>query len=231
MTQAPEASSQKEMNISYETIFELLRIEKNRDDLQELPGTFFDDVLAYSREKQQIIDESRAKQDIFSATERDKVSTEMSNIRRILKELYERREKKVINMALNMSRTRSNIIDTSKLMKEEQMLFDSLVSTLDSFRQGILANVLDFKQPYIQPKQEATASPSQVSTAESGQAEPETADGKSTKLVRFLHPVPKFLGKELEVYGPFEEEDMATLPSEIAEVLIGKARAEEMSQG
>jgi len=230
MTQTSESSSKKEMNISYETIFELLRIEKNRDDLQELSGTFFDDVLAYSREKQQIIDESRAKQDIFSATERDKVSTEMSNIRRILKELYERREKKVINMALNMSRTRSNIIDTSKLMKEEQMLFDSLVSTLDSFRHGILANVLDFKQPYIQLNQTVAASTPQTST-ESESAKPESAVDKSTKLVRFLHPVPKFLGKELEVYGPFEEEDMATLPSEIADVLINKARAEEMSQG
>ena len=228
-TESP-APAQKEITISYETIFELLRIEKNKDDLQGLPEAFFEDVLAYSREKQQIIDESRAKQDLFSVTERDKVSTEMANIRRILKELYERREKKIFNMALNMSRTRSNIIDTSKLMKEEQMLFDSLVSTLDSFRQGILANVLDFKQPYIQQKTEAPAASSQ-STENKESSVPETPSEKTTKLVRFVHPVPKFLGKELEIYGPFEEEDMATLPSQIAEVLIGKGRAEEMTEG
>jgi len=52
----------------------------------------------------------------------------------------------------------------------------------------------------------------------------------TTKLVRFLHPVPKFVGRELEVYGPFEREDIANLPKEIAEVLIIKGRAEEMTQ-
>ena len=119
MQTAPE----KEVNISYETLFEMLRIEKNRDDLQQLPSVFFDDVLAYLREKQQILDESRVKEDLFSATERDKVSAEMANIKKILRELYERREKKIITMALNKSRTKSNIIDTSKLMKEEILLF------------------------------------------------------------------------------------------------------------
>jgi len=222
-------SAQKERNSNYETIFELLRIEKNRDDLQELPGTFFDEVLAYSREKQQILDESRSKADLYSVTERDKASTEMVNIRRILKEIYERREKKIINMAINKSRTRSNIIDTSKLMKEESMFFDSIVSTLDSFRHGILANVLDFKQPYIQQKD---AIPQQSTISSSEESKPsEKQENKTTKLVRFIHPVPKFIGKELEVYGPFEEEDMATVPSEIADVLIEKGRAEEMSEG
>ncbi len=214
--------ARKEMTVNYETIFELLRREKNRDDLQELPETFFDDFLAYSREKQQILDESKIKQDLFSAAERDKVSTEMANIRRILKDLYERREKKIINMAVNMSRTRSNIIDTSKLMKEEKLLFDRIVSTLDKFREGILLNVLDFRQPFIDEKDESNA---ETASQEEKQAE------KPTKLLRFIHPVPKFLGKELEVYGPFEEEDMATLPTEIAEVLISKGRAEEMSEG
>jgi len=46
--------------------------------------------------------------------------------------------------------------------------------------------------------------------------------------VRFLYAVPKFVGKELEEYGPFEEEDIANLPSDIADILIGKGRVEEI---
>ena len=53
---------------------------------------------------------------------------------------------------------------------------------------------------------------------------------KETKLVRFLHAVPKFVGKELDEYGPFEEEDVASLPVEIANVLITKGRVEEISE-
>ena len=217
-------SKPAEVNITYETLFELLRIEKNRDDLQELHPPFFDDVLQYLREKQQIFDESLVKEDLFSATEREKISTELNNIKKILKELYERREKKILNMALNKSRTKSNIIDTSKLLREESQFFEEIVGTLDRFRGGILTNMIDLRQPFIEePK---------VEKEEQHPAE-EQKEGvqKDAKLVRFVHPIPKFIGKELEAYGPFEEEDMATLPNEIADVLIGKGRAEEVTEG
>ena len=224
--QNPQMSPEKEVNITYETLFEMLRIEKNRDDLQQLPSVFFEDVLAYLREKQQIMDESKVKEDLFSATERDKISAEMANMKKILRELYERREKKIIHMALNKSRTKSNIIDTSKLMKEEIMLFDNLVGDLDMFRSGIIMNVLDMRQPYIYKKTEEAASVEE----KKDEAKPAEVE-KDTKLVRFLHAVPKFVGKELETYGPFEEEDMATLPAEIADLLISKERAEEITEG
>lgn len=211
----------KDINITYETLFEMLRIEKNRDDLQDLQPSFFNDVLEYLREKQQILDESKVKEDLFSATEREKISTEMNNIKRILKEVYERREKKIINMAVNKSRTKSNIIDTSKLLKEESTLFNQFVTILDRFREGILLNMFDLRQPFIEEKKEEKQEQQQ-------EAPPPQ---KETKLVRFLQPVPKFLGKELEVYGPFEEEDMSTLPGEIADVLIQKGRAEEVTEG
>ena len=53
---------------------------------------------------------------------------------------------------------------------------------------------------------------------------------RSNKLIRFIHAVPKFVGKDLEDYGPFEEEDIANLPAEIADVLIIKGRVEEIKE-
>ena len=44
--------------------------------------------------------------------------------------------------------------------------------------------------------------------------------------VRFLSPVPRFLGPKLEEYGPFDEEDVANLPSIIVDILVEKGRAE-----
>ena len=58
-----------------------------------------------------------------------------------------------------------------------------------------------------------------------------TEEKKNAKIIRFLNHVPKFVGKELEDYGPFEEEDIANLPSEIADVLISKGSAEEIKSG
>ena len=53
---------------------------------------------------------------------------------------------------------------------------------------------------------------------------------KPVKLLRFLSHVSKFVGTELEEYGPFEEEDIANLPTEIADVLIAKGKAEEIKE-
>ena len=112
---------------------------------------------------------------------------------------------------------------SSTLLGEEKQLFDSIVELFDKFRYGIVANVLELKSPYVN---QAAAEPA----AEQTEAKP-VEEKKETKRVRFLHPVPKFIGQELESYGPFEEEDMATLPSEIADVLISKERAEEITEG
>lgn len=229
ISQSQSSEEEEEITITYETLFEILRIEKSMDDLQGIHNSFFENVLAYLREKQQIIDESRVKEDLHASTERDKVFTEMANIRRILKEIYERREKKIINMALNKSRTNSNIIDTSKLMEIESNMFDNIVGMLDKFRSGILMNVLEFRQPFI--KDDVPQSVAGESGSGTLGGEQKEGDKKETKFVRFTHPIPKFIGKELEFYGPYEEEDMATLPTEIADVLISKGRAEEMSEG
>ena len=84
----------------------------------------------------------------------------------------------------------------------------------------------------IAPTQEQSAEPTQVQEEEKPAQETEsteqtqTAQEKETKRIKFTHYVPKFLGREMEVYGPFEPEDIATIPTELANILIEKGRAE-----
>jgi hypothetical protein len=52
------------------------------------------------------------------------------------------------------------------------------------------------------------------------------AEPKSGKLsVTFTAAVGKFIGEELEPYGPFEEGDVAQLPEPLARILIEKGQA------
>ena len=221
--------SSKEINITYETLFELLRREKNREELQKLDNTFFEDVVNYLKEKKAALD--KPKDDLFAAEERRKADVQFENIKKILKEFYERREKKIISMALDMSRMsmgalNSEIIDTSAMLKEEKELFDCLVEILNDNRKGILYNILETTMPSIEcKKEEKTETKEEVSTGSELKKE-ESAQ----KMIRFLHSVPKFVGKDLEEYGPFEKEDIANLPAEIADVLIAKQRTELMKK-
>ena len=153
-----------------------------------------------------------------SSGDKKKVETQIKNIKRILNEFYERREKKIINLAVDKSRIDSNV-DESNLLKKEKELFDSLVNTLNKSRKDILFNVISPETTEIEDR--SIKEPEKIIKEK---------EKKDTKLVRILNAVPKFVGKELEEYGPFEEEDIASLPNEIAQVLINKGRAEEIDE-
>ena len=56
-----------------------------------------------------------------------------------------------------------------------------------------------------------------------------TSTNQDKKKIRFTHAVPKFVGRELEVYGPFESSEIIELPLELAKILIDKGRAEEVN--
>ena len=209
----------QEVVITYETLFELLKREKERPDLQRLESTFFIDTINYIKDKKKILEAKS--ESPFAVEERKKTERQLENIYKILKDLYERREKKIISLAIDKSRTKSNLIDTTALLREEKVFFDAMTDLLDNYREAIMYSVLNEKIPFMQPIENKKPKGEFATALELK---------KSTKLVRFLSHVPKFVGTELEEYGPFEEEDIANLPAEIADVLMNKGRAEEINE-
>ncbi len=251
-----EEEDSKEVAITYDTLFELLRREKSRDELQELQPTFFRDVIKYLESKNNIL--SSQKSELFATDEKEKTLIELQNIKKILRELYDRREKKIITLAINKARTSSSLIDTSALLKEEKGIFESLCRILESYRNSVLENVIEARPPEAAQEESKGDSPAakggsadaetqetqphasqaeddeqaREETGQQGQAlntsseEQKKGAEKPDKVkVRFLSPVPQFVGPELEVYGPFEEEETAELPREIVNVLLEKGRA------
>src|SRR3989344_998249 len=243
VAQGLKEDNSREVAITYETLFELLRREKSRDELQELQNTFFEDVIKYMQGKMNIL--ANQNNELFATDEKEKTLIQLQNIKKILRDLYDRREKKIINLAINKSRTRSSIIDTSKLLAEERAFFESLCSSLDRFRGSILNRVLEARAPELsaelnieqQHMPEAGKEGKEdriIYKTEAGKEqalntsskELETVAEKGNVAIRFLSPVPQFVGPELEVYGPFEEDESALLPEKVANVLIEKGRAE-----
>ncbi|MBI2575556.1 DNA replication complex GINS family protein [Candidatus Woesearchaeota archaeon] len=239
-----------QVNLSYETIFDLLVREKGREELQKLHDSFFNDISAYIQSKISL--------NTDGDEEREKLLKQIQNTRRMLRELYERREKKVLNMALAASRTSPSFIDSENMITGEKALFDSIVERLDNFRKNLLESALSAKlQPQQEPEeaegrakakaqeyqeeQEEGFKPASEFLAETMrhfQASPATESHvheqpqqkPQLKTVRILKPVPKILSKELEVYGPFTENQKAELPTELADVLINNGGAVEINE-
>ena len=211
----------KEVNITYETLFELLKREKDTADLQKLELSFFDNFVEYLNEKKDMLNRDDT---LFSYDEKKKVEKQIDNARRLIKEIYERREKKILNIALIKSRTKSHVLDISSLLDNEKKFLGDIEKVLNAYRENVIYSVMEGK-PVLQVKHQENVAKEEINAA--NDAEEET---KSTKLVQFLYSVPKFVGTELEEYGPFAEEDIANLPAEIADLLIGKGKVEEIKE-
>jgi len=238
--------AETEFVITYETLYELSRREKNRSELQPLQMSFYDDVARYVRDKQGLLNERECGGDPFSTTEREKTRQLLTNTLKIIRELYERREKKILQMALNKSRTASHIVDSSALLDCEKKMFDTLVRELDSFRKTSFTGILSghTSNALAHNTLSGHASSGNVSSGHAhlsgtcendarseGVPEEESAGAEKERFsVRITASVPKFVGPELEVYGPFDADTETELPSDIASALIRSGQAQRLAR-
>ncbi len=190
--------------ITYDLIYEVLRKEKYRNELQKLDKDFYKNVTNYLKEKKEILDDSN--QDSIFSGEVQKTRKQLENTMKMIKELYERREGKILQIALLSSRSNSNE-EIENVLEEEKELFNVLKNNLSKYRSGIIEKVLICKEPCIA-----------VSDLK----------GEENKVVRFIKPVPQFVGEDLNVYGPFEEDNVVNIPSKTAKILIENKRVEEI---
>jgi DNA replication initiation complex subunit (GINS family) len=257
-----------EVKITYETLFDLLRREKSRNELQFLDKTFYYDLIAYLKEKKGTIRNEDHHTLLFSKGEQEKIKIQIKNIQKILRELYELREKKIINLAVNKVRTESNLIDTSTLLPEEINLFDETCILLTKYKEGVLYNVLRLDAPSIEldehkishssnQKQDPTLtneyqedetynkeslfdsykkedtqntksdySEKQNTTFSQAHTIEQTSENEKMIKVKILNDLPKFIGQNKNIYGPFKKEDITELPESITTILLKKGRLE-----
>ncbi len=210
----------EEIKITYESLFNILRKEKNTEEIQQLEEGFFENLVDYLKKKEQIISDPH-----IIEKEKEHTRLQLKNIIKIIRDLYERREKKIIDMAVLKSRG-LNIDNNLFKLKEEKLLFENIYNTLSHFRNSVLYKVIKSEIPgkdKVKEEQTTEASEKEVKEPEKEQKEEPEKTGMAE--VRFISYVPRFAGRNNDVFGPYEPEDKAELPSEIADILIKKQRA------
>jgi DNA replication initiation complex subunit (GINS family) len=231
-----------DIRINYETLFDLLRREKNREELQALDKDFYEQVLAYLNEKKNSL--NKKEDELFASAEKEKLKIQFQNIRRLIKELYEKREKKIINMAMGKARTGSDVIDTSALLPSEKEFFNDQVSLFVQYKDKVLDRILNLKefdnskaednkkegppfgQEIVKPKEETKEEIKKEVTEEKELKKNMAAGAPERKKVLITDSLPRFVGRDGEILGPFNEGEEVELDSQIADILMKKGKAE-----
>ena len=182
--------------ITHESIYDLLSKEKTRIEIQSINPEFFKQLESYIEEKEFIL-KSQKEKNTFP-DEVKKTERQLLNIRRLSDELVERRKKKILDLAMMNSKSLNPQLPKN-LLPLEIDLYESVLNSLKSY-------ILPLKKEIIEAKA--------------------LKNENSLKSIKFIHPIPKFMGTDGKVYGPFENEDIAVIPEDIANLLINKKMAE-----
>jgi DNA replication factor GINS len=123
---------------------------------------------------------------------------ELKNVKHMLLELVRIRYEKLIRLCAKSGKNMSSVLTT-----EEERVFNGISPSVDA-HQAFVKNLL------------------RGHLAEVGVSR---ANHKFD-VVRFLKSVPALIGSDMETYGPFDEEDVASVPVENARILMKQGLAE-----
>jgi len=194
---------------TYEDIYELYRNERFSTDLQELTPGDLKKIKNYFEDKNKETKNQDQSLNLFSTHNRAKIQVELSNATRVVKDLLERRERKVISRAVFNSRSEDSLRDTSNMLKIEEELYDQLTVLLKRFRKGFLATIDNDGNYPIEKMQ-----PLKIGK----KSEPKVAD--VPKKYYALETIPEFFGPDTNKFGPFNQGDVVNAPEEIINILL-----------
>jgi DNA replication initiation complex subunit (GINS family) len=176
--------------ITYETIRAAYREEK-KEGLQPLPKEFWSACAKWIA----------AKVEKYKRNSELKDLEDIENAKSMLKDLFDRRERKILLLAMHHVRSSAA---PKNLLPEEEGFFDSSVKLLRNARRDILERVISAKGP---------SSPKKTS-----KTQPKPAQNRLDVIV--LEEIPAFVGTDEVEYGPLRPGDEINLPKDVAELLI-----------
>jgi DNA replication initiation complex subunit (GINS family) len=172
--------------ISFEYLRKILNEEKKSQNLTKIPDDFYETVRMYIEGKKKLAKEKK-----------DEI--ELRNIERIVENIFNLRERKIINFAIMAARAG---VQPSNLTSEERQFFQKVFETLKE-RRIILDKIKSALEGEVKKKVEI--------------------------LVVFKQDFPAFVGIDGQTYGPFKKGDIAKLPEENRKILASKGIIEEFA--
>jgi DNA replication factor GINS len=119
-----------EETITFELIRKIQREEQRIPKLTKLPDNFYQNVAAYLQQKRKLV-----------GTKDDRRGgLEIKNIERLVEDIFNRRERKVLNQVIASARTD---MSPENLTEEEEVFFNVLLNALKDRRDSMLKKMLE----------------------------------------------------------------------------------------
>jgi len=199
--------------MSYSTLQKAWESELKEKELQNIPDTLLHEMREYIA----ALNRTPTDEETLSG-QLTKKEKEYAN--RMLRELTENRLRKIVTRE-----AMGEAIDAQAMTPEEQRLHSNLRQLLTGYRQGAdLPEVKDAPAP-------AKPTPPKPAPVKRKKPAPQPVikpDEVELIVVRFLQPLPAIMGIDMKAYGPFQPEELGTIPAKNAENLIKRGIAKQV---
>jgi len=189
--------------LTFDTIRELERTERDTKKLEKLP----EDLLA------QLQEYLRRKEDM-----KDKTSTEIlefDNVKNTIKRFFELRERKISNMALDCVKTG---IPPENLTKKEEETFYKVVDVLKGHREEFFQ---DLQKESVEKETNLQAKDNAAATKNKTEPVTVTVEPEKQYMYKIKKNMPAFVGSDMKTYELKEDETLGLdeLPKPLNDLL------------
>lgn len=190
----------EEDEINYRTLRKIQEMEKNSPILTELKSDFYNAISEYIENLKNRF-ESEA-----SSHKQALLKEEIQNTKKIVFNIYEQREKKIL--LATASKVRGGNPDLKNLINIEKDLFDSILNLMLKSREKIL-EIEDKKK---ESNDKMTVKPKMVDKVEEKQ-------GNYNPIVLVTQDIPEFIGTDEKKYN-LRNNDVLSLPEDMSDMLL-----------
>jgi len=199
-----------EDELNYKTLRKIQQMEKNSPSLTNLYPGFYSALSEYLEKL-----DNRLKNE-SSSQKKMILSDEIQNTKKIVINIYEQREKKILLAAV--SKARGGNPDLKNLENVEKNLFDSVLNLM-----------LDSREKFLEKSTEKKTDKGESKTAESPAKKEEPSEqSNSNPIMRITEDIPEFIGTDRKKYN-LRAGDLVSLPEDMGKMLSKRGVAEEVN--
>lgn len=195
--------------MNYEDLRKYQRMERNASNLAEVDKEFFTKLSVLIKDHKEKYEQTKSIEDLKT----------LENIIKIARDIFERREQKILMKALRC--VRSNEMEENNIVQSEKITFEDLKKILkqgrvDFERLLVGETVVSFNRNDTEMMLQEKIGKIENSFEET------KAEDLNTVLVRIVKNIPKFVSSDLVEYGPYEANEIKKIPKKEAELLSKK---------
>ncbi|MFO8078296.1 MAG: hypothetical protein R6U21_06620 [Thermoplasmatota archaeon] len=213
--------------ISYKTLRKIQQAEKNSPQITKINKEFYQDVTRFLHELETRLGKEKKPQKQMLLAE------ECQNIEKIIRNIYEQREKKIMLAAIAKARGGNPTIKT--LLPEEKTFFDELYHNVVLFRKKIFKQNQE-EEDHIKHESESRPVPEKSDNGsavkkEKGKEEQKNKQNQSNThpILRIVDDIPPFVGTDNNTYSLYKG-DILSLPEDMADMLLNKKVAVKINE-